>query len=68
MEKDNNKRLSVVNELSGEEMDDYIISNSPAIMKKVEKSYRNYLKKGGFSLNSVIKKLMKKKTAGKPFS
>jgi len=41
----------------GEELEDYIISTSPTIRKKIEESYEDYLEKGGVSLDSVIAQL-----------
>ena len=54
------KPRAVLHGLTGEELEDYIISTSPAIRKKVEESYREYLEKGGVSLDSVIEALEKK--------
>lgn len=59
------KPCAVLRGLSGEELEDYIISNSPSIRKKVEESYREYLEEGGLSLDAVMKKLEKKRGAKK---
>lgn len=55
---------AVLHGLVGEELEDYLIANSPTIRKKVEKSYEDYLKEGGISLDDVMKK-MKGKSAKK---
>jgi prevent-host-death family protein len=54
------KPKAVLHGLIGEELEDYIISNSPTIKKKVEEAYREYLIEGGVKLDSVIEKLSKK--------
>ena len=54
------KPKAVLHGLVGEELEDYIISNSPTIKKKVEEAYREYLIEGGVKLDSVIEKLSKK--------
>lgn len=61
----NGRPCAVLRGLSGEDLEDYIISNSPSIRKKVEKAYRDYIKEGGVSLDTVIKKLEKKKVETK---
>lgn len=61
----NGKPCAVLRGLAGDELEDYIISNSPAIRKKVEEAYGDYLKEGGVSLDGVVKKLGKKKIAKK---
>ena len=61
----NGKPCAVLRGLSGEDLEDYIISNSPSVKKKVEEAYSDYLKEGGVSLDAVIKKLGKKKVAKK---
>jgi len=59
------KPRAVLHHLSGEDLEDYIISNSPEIKKKVEESYRDYLEKGGIVISPVIKKLEKRKVGKK---
>lgn len=54
------KPCAVLRGLSGEDLEDYIISNSPAIRKKVEESYREYIEEGGLSLDDIVKGLEKK--------
>lgn len=54
------KPQAVLRGLSGENLEDYILENSPAIRKKVEESYSDYLREGGLSLDEVMKKLEKK--------
>ncbi len=54
------KPKAVLHGLIGEELEDYIISSSPTIKKKVEEAYREYLIEGGINLDSVIEKLSKK--------
>ncbi|MEE9258583.1 MAG: type II toxin-antitoxin system prevent-host-death family antitoxin [Nitrospinaceae bacterium] len=54
------KPKAVLRGLSGEDLEDYIIENSPKIRKKVEESYREYLDEGGLSLDAVMKKMEKK--------
>ncbi len=51
------KPCAVLHGLVREELEDYLIANSPAIRKKVEESYQDYLKEGGVSLDEVMKKL-----------
>jgi prevent-host-death family protein len=51
---------AVLHGLVGEELEDYIISNSPAIRKKVEEAYKEYLSGGGIELDSLIEKMEKK--------
>ena len=54
------KPKAVLHGLIGEELEDYIISSSPTIKKKVEEANREYLIEGGVKLDSVIEKLSKK--------
>lgn len=54
------KPKAVLHGLVGEELEDYIISNSPVIRRKVEEAYKEYLSEGGVKLDSVIEKLEKK--------
>lgn len=54
------KPRAVLHGLVGEELEDYIISNSPAIRKKVEEAYKEYLSGGGIELDSLIEKMEKK--------
>ena len=54
------KPNAVLRGLAGEDLEDYIIENSPKIRKKVEESYREYLDEGGLSLDAVMKKMEKK--------
>lgn len=51
------KPRAVLHGLVEEELEDYIISNSPTIRKKVEEAYREYLSEGGVKLDSIIEKL-----------
>ena len=51
---------AVLRGLAGEELEDYIISNSPKIKAEIERSYKDYLEKGGLSLDKVMKKLERK--------
>jgi len=53
------KPRAVLHGLTGEGLEDYIISSSPIIRRKVEESYRDYLK-GGVGLDAVIKELERK--------
>jgi len=54
------KPCAVLRGLKGEELEDYIISTSPAIREEIEESYEDYLAKGGVSLDSVIARLEKR--------
>ena len=54
------KPRAVLHGLVGEDLEDYIISNSPTIRRKIEDAYREYLSEGGVKLDSVIEKLEKK--------
>jgi antitoxin (DNA-binding transcriptional repressor) of toxin-antitoxin stability system len=54
------KPKAILHGLVGEELEDYIISNSPAIRRIIEETYREYLSEGGVKLDSVIEKLEKK--------
>lgn len=54
------KPRAVIHGLMGEELEDYIISSSPTIRRKIEESYRDYLREGGVSLDSVIERIERK--------
>ncbi|GAB4418087.1 MAG: hypothetical protein OHK0032_14100 [Thermodesulfovibrionales bacterium] len=53
------KPRAVLHGLVGEELEDYIISSSPSIRRKIEEAYREYLSEGGVELDSIIEKLEK---------
>ncbi|MEW6409228.1 MAG: type II toxin-antitoxin system Phd/YefM family antitoxin [Nitrospirota bacterium] len=54
------KPRAVLHSLVREELEDYIVSNSPTIRRKIEEAYSEYLSEGGVELDSVIEKLEKK--------
>ena len=48
------KPKAILHRLVGDELEDYIISNSPAIKEDIEKAYQEYLDGGGIDLNTLI--------------
>lgn len=54
------KPKAVLRALSEDNLEDYIIANSPTIKKKIENAYKDYLKHGGVSLDKIVKELEQK--------
>ena len=51
------KPKAVLHALSEDDLEDYIIANSPTIKDKIERAYKDYLKHGGVPLDKIIKEL-----------
>ncbi len=50
------KPEAILHRLIGDDLEDYIIANSPAIREDIEKAYQEYLNGGGIDLNALIAK------------
>ena len=45
---------AVLHAVSEEDLEDYLLANSPKFLKSLETSYRDYRRKGGVSLKKLI--------------
>ena len=50
------KPKAILHRLIDDELEDYIIANSPAIREDLENTYQEYLDQGGVELNTLIEK------------
>lgn len=50
------KPKAVLHGVSEEDLEDYLLAHSPKFQKSLETSYREYKRKGGASLRSLIAK------------
>jgi prevent-host-death family protein len=48
------KPQAVLHAVSEEDLDDYLLANSPKFVKSLEDSYRGYQRKGGVSLKRLL--------------
>ncbi|MBA7509455.1 hypothetical protein ES705_01405 [subsurface metagenome] len=51
------KPKAIIQKFSEEDIEDFVIENSPRIRKSIEEAYKDYIEHGGFSLDQVIKDL-----------
>ena len=51
------KPRAILKNFSEEDIEDFVIENSPKIRKTIEDSYDDYIKYGGLSIDEVIKDL-----------
>jgi prevent-host-death family protein len=48
------KPTAVLHAITEEELEDYLLANSPKFLKSLERSYQEYQRKGGASLERLI--------------
>ena len=48
------KPKAILHRLVGDELEDYVITNSPTIKEDIENAYQEYLDGGGIDLNTLI--------------
>lgn len=52
----NGKPEAILHRLVGDDLEDYIIANSPAIRGDIEKAYKEYQDEGGIDLSDLLDK------------
>jgi prevent-host-death family protein len=50
------KPKAVLHSVNEEDLEDYLLANSPKFLKSLEASYREYQRKGGISLEKLLAK------------
>ena len=53
----NGRPTAVLHHLADDELEDYLLEHDPKFKRKIEKRWRDYLEKGGVSLEQVLKGL-----------
>ena len=48
------KPTVVLHAVAGDELEDYLLAHSPAFLKSLERSYREYQRKGGLSVETLL--------------
>ena len=49
------KPTAVLHAVSGEDLEDYLLAHSPKFLNSLKTSYREYKKKGGVSVDKLIR-------------
>jgi antitoxin (DNA-binding transcriptional repressor) of toxin-antitoxin stability system len=50
------KPTVVLHAVTGDELEDYLLAHSPSFLKTLERSYREYQRKGGLSVDTLLAK------------
>jgi prevent-host-death family protein len=53
----NGRPAAVLHHVEEDELEDYLLEHDPRFRRKIEKRWKNYLKKGGYSLDQILKEL-----------
>jgi prevent-host-death family protein len=59
------KPRAVLHSITEEDLEDYLIENDPAFKTRIEEAYAEYLSCGGATVDSMIKKLGKRRGKNK---